>query len=86
MDEGPLYAFLLDFFPLVDEIARENAAIGAALQAIALECLLADDAQELAQARTLLRLAGDLGYTSPEVVRFLTRELEKTLRAAGAGP
>jgi hypothetical protein len=72
----PVYALLLDLFPLTDEICRENAALGGAIQALALELALGKNNELFDGIAVLVRLAGDLGYTSQEVVRFLTRGIE----------
>lgn len=64
------YDFLLDFFPLVEEISEENAVLGSTLQMCALELLL-ERYRGREKVAVLLRLAADLGYTSDDVVRFL---------------
>ncbi|MBR9700576.1 hypothetical protein GOV11_01795 [Candidatus Woesearchaeota archaeon] len=67
------YAFLLDFFPLVEEISYENAVLGSVLQVTALDAL--EDPEMEKRLMVLLKLAGDLGYASPEVVAFLIRRI-----------
>lgn len=76
-----LYSFLLDFFPLIDEVHAENAVLGAALQQAALS--LIDDLSTRPRVLLLLRLSRDLGYVSPEVAQYLERQL---LRIARGGP
>lgn len=71
------YAFLLDFFPLVDEIGGENAVLCSTMQMIALDVLLERTDDGSGRLDILLRLAADLGYVSPEVVHFLVNGLKK---------
>ena len=83
MRTGTLYAFLLDLFPLTDEVLAGNVVLGDALQRAGLDALLhatagVDPSPEIARLRVLLALARDLGYVSPEVVAFLVRELDRT--------
>lgn len=68
-----LYDCLLDFFPLVDEIIQESPVLGSVLQVTMLDAL--DNPELLSKVRLLLGLSVDLGYASPEVVRFLERRL-----------
>ncbi len=63
------YEYMLDLFPLVEEISSQNPVLGAVIQATALELLNPD-------LDTLLQLATDLGYVSEEVVSFLKRGKE----------
>ena len=74
-----LYSFILDLFPLADEIAEQNAVIGHRLSDIALEALFADKDRHLLLGRIelLLRLSGDLGYLDLDVLGFLLMELRR---------
>jgi len=71
------YDFLLDFFPLVDEIVYESPVLGSVLQSIALDMLLDNDLTSKKKISVLLQLASDLGYTSLEVVTFLQNQLKE---------
>ncbi len=82
-----LHQYLLDLFPLTDEVLAGNVVLGDALQRAGLDALCAaelgdDPAPHLARVRVLLCLAGDLGLASPEVVEFLARGLERLAAAA----
>lgn len=68
------YSFMLDYFPLIEEITLQNAVLGCQLQAIAIEYLL-EGKNPRDQIILLLRLSADLGYTSSEVVAFLLDSL-----------
>jgi len=75
-----LYSFLLDFFPLTDDIADQNRVLGESLQRAAIETLIAHNTgapmlEKLERLRTLLRLSHDLGYTDGDVLRYLERQL-----------
>jgi len=63
------YSFLLDFFPLVEEIMAENPILGSAMIAEVLDSI------KHQRIETLLLLSRDLGYLSPDVLKFLLREL-----------
>jgi hypothetical protein len=77
-----LYALALDVFPLTDEVLAGNAVLGDALQHAMLDALFFDAAGEdprghMGRLQLLLRLARDLGLTSPEVVAYLERAIER---------
>ena len=67
------YSFLLDLFPLVEDMSHENAVLAAAIQMTALDQFLPEDPRERLQQ--LLSLAHDLGYLGNDVAAFLQREL-----------
>lgn len=74
------YSFLLDLFPLTDEIAEQNVVLGHRLADVALDALpLAslDRKKYCEQIETLLRLSTDLGYLDLDVLGFLLKELHK---------
>ena len=71
-----IYAFLLDFFPLVEEISSQNAVLGATLQHMVLQTFLYEVdrrylQEDVERLKTMLCLSRDLGYVSPEVIDFL---------------
>jgi hypothetical protein len=75
----PWYAFLLDFFPLIEEVREYQTGIADALEALGLALLLRPDARSDAveQLRILLRLCTDLGYIEMDVQTFLLKSLKK---------
>ncbi|MDD9953168.1 MAG: hypothetical protein OXR66_02425 [Candidatus Woesearchaeota archaeon] len=79
-----MYAFLLDFMPLVEEITQENRMLGETLQYVGLQALLGEC--RFGKLRILLRLARDLGYTSPEIIQYLERELTRVSRSVPQRP
>ncbi len=71
-------AFLLDLFPLTDEVAAHHGTLGAALHRCALRWLLHEEVPEhRRQLRVLLRLAADLGALEPAVAQYLQAQLAK---------
>jgi hypothetical protein len=90
MLDREIYAFLLDLFPLTDDVAQENNTLCETMQRTALDLLTAANAgfpisNLLSKVELLLRLFHDLGYVDDEVHEFLRRQLERLLLESSRG-
>jgi hypothetical protein len=76
-----LYEFLLDLFPLTDEIISVNSVLSEKIQQEAIELLLSGEGAltlvALERMRLLLQLATDLGYVGEEVHCYLRKNLRR---------
>ncbi len=82
MDEKSVYAFLLDLFPLTEDVRMQDLSLFDVLRRKAIELLLAAQADYpcrnlVAQIEVLVMLCCDLGYIDEEVRIFLLKGVEK---------
>ena len=82
MNEKSVYAFLLDLFPLTEDVKGQDLSLFDVLRRKAVELLLAAQADYpcrnlLAQVEVLVMLCCDLGYIDEEVRIFLLNGIEK---------
>jgi hypothetical protein len=79
--------FLLELFPLTDELYNAQPTLADLLYRSALAALLEPQqaSEHLMQTEALLQLACDLGYVDSEVMVFLHQQMERRLdRKEGA--
>lgn len=76
----PYYVFLLDLFPLLDEVVENNHVLASAIEELALSGLREQTLESIENLVVLLSLARDLGYASPEVIAYLLRHAERLRR------
>lgn len=86
-----LYSFLLDFFPLTDDVAEQNRVLGDSLQRAGLELLNVASVGfpvmgKLEQVRILLQLSADLGYVDEAVLKYLENALRRAAENCRGGP
>ena len=73
-----LYSFLLDLFPLTEEISEQNYVLGHRIAEVALDAMFAEEYRPaLGRLELLLRLSADLGYLDLDVLGFLLKELHR---------
>ncbi len=85
MLDQDVYSFMLDLFPLTEEIVIQDSSLSEILRKKSIDLLLAAQAgfpcrNLLLELETLIRLCTDLGYLEEEVSKFLLLGVEKMAR------